>query len=128
MQSVDFRDMDEFLAWLPVNEYEMVIRVRKILLTCLPEVQEKLTYNVPFYKLRKNICFIWPSSVLWGTKKSYEGVRLGFTQGYRMQDEIGYLDKGDRKQVCYRDFKQLSDIDPEMLRQYFYEAAYIDGL
>jgi hypothetical protein len=39
-----------------------------------------------------------------GKTKSYAGVRLGFTNGNLMQDETGYLDKGDRKQLLWKDF------------------------
>jgi hypothetical protein len=81
---------------------------------------------VPFYKRHKTVCFIWPASVFWGSKKTYEGVRFGFANGYLMQDEIGYLNKGDRKQIYWRDFTSVSEIDISLLRAYLFEAMMID--
>ena len=100
--------------------------LRKIIFNCLPDVTEKLSYNVPFYKRRKNIFFIWPASVLWGKKKTYAGVRLGFTNGYLMNDENNYLDKGDRKQVYFKDFASTKEIDLDLLKSYIYDAVIID--
>ena len=54
------------------------------------------------------------------------GVRFGFTKGFLMQDEINYLDKGNRKQMYWRDFYSLKDIDIELLKAYIFEAALID--
>ena len=126
MQNVNFRNIEEFLDFLPEEELEIVEYLRQIILECIPECIEKLSYNVPFYKRYKNICFIWPASVLWGKSKTYEGVRLGFSKGYLMLDEINYLEKGDRKQVYYRDFKSMADIDEEVLMSYVFQAIELD--
>ena|SRR5687768_6765834 len=126
MQQVSFRNVDEFLDFLPEDELRIVELLRKIIFSCLPEVTEKLAYNVPYYKHHKNFCFIWPASVLWGTKKTYEGVRLGFTNGYLMQDEMQYLDKGHRKQVYWKDYKQIADINIDIVKSYIFEAIAID--
>lgn len=125
MQDVDFKNVDELLAFLPEEELKIVERLRKIIFSCLPNCTEKLSYNVPFYKVHKNICFIWPPSVKWGGT-GHEGVRFGFTNGYLLTDEIVYLDKGTRKQVYWRDFKSLKEIDAELLKAYIFEAALID--
>lgn len=126
MQNVSFRNVDEFLEFLSEDELKVAELLRKIIFACLPHVTEKLAYNVPFYKHHKNFCFIWPASVLWGKTKSYAGVRLGFTNGNLMQDETGYLDKGDRKQVYWKDFKSIKEIDIELVRSYIFEAIMID--
>ena len=70
--------------------------------------------------------FIWPASVLWGKKQSYQGVRFGFQQGYLMADEINYLDRGDRKQVYWHDYTVIEDIDVDVLKAYIFEAVIID--
>ena len=126
MQNVHFRDIDEFLDFLPENELRIVTVLRKIVFDCMPMAIEGLAYNVPYYKLNKNICFIWPASVLWGKKQTYEGVRFGFTNGYLLQDEIGFLDKGQRKQVYWKDFTHVKDIDIDLLKSYIFEAIIID--
>lgn len=126
MQAVKFRSLDEFLEFLPADELKMVHVLRNMLLECIPGIQEKLSYNVPFYRKRSGICFIWPASILWGKKKTWKGVRLGFNKGYMMRDEINYLDKSGRKQVYWRDFQSLNDIEPDMIRAYIFEAAEPD--
>ena len=127
MQNVSFNSIDEFLDFLPEDELKITLALRKIILECIPHVTEHLTFNVAYYKRKRGICFIWPASILWGNKKSYEGVRLGFMYGYLLNDEAGYLDKGNRKQVYYRDFITIRDLDIDLIKSYFFEAAEIDS-
>ncbi len=126
MTKIKFRDVNELLESLPDDELKITLMLRKIVLNCLPNCTEKLSYNVPFYKIKKQICFIWPASVLWGNSKTYEGVRFGFNQGYLMKDELNYLNKGERKQVFWRDFKSVKNIEVDLLKTYLFEAAEID--
>lgn len=126
-QSVDFSAIDDFLDYLPQHELYVVQMLRQVILENIPNCREKLAYNVPFYSRHSNICFIWPSSVPWG-KISRSGVRLGFTKGYLMNDDISYLDKGNRKQVYYRDFFVTSDIDIDLLKAYLFDAVEIDEM
>ena len=126
MQSVSFRNVDEFLEYLPEDELKIVEALRYMIFDCIPEAVEKLSYNVPFYRKNSSICFIWPSSILWGKKQTWQGVRLGFSKGYLMRDEINYLDKGDRKQVYWHDFHSLDDIQVDLLRSYLFEALMVD--
>jgi len=122
MQNVSFRSVGEFLEYLPAEERVIVDVLRKLILDTLPGIEERLSFNVPFYRMKKDICFIWPASILWGKKKTYEGVRLGFSYGHLLQDEMGYLDKGNRKQVSWRDFVHTQEIDQDLIRTYLYEA------
>jgi hypothetical protein len=126
MQNISFDTVEDFLDFLPADEVRIVNVLRMLVLDCMPYAIEKLSFNVPFYKRHKTVCFIWPASVFWGSKKTYEGVRFGFANGYLMQDEIGYLNKGDRKQIYWRDFTSVSEIDVSLLRAYLFEAMMID--
>lgn len=126
MQNVNFDNLDEFFDFLPAKELKIVEYLRAIILECLPNCTEKLAYNVLYFRRKSNVCFLWPASILWGKKKTYEGVRLGFTKGYLMQDDINYLDKGNRKQVYWRDYKSIKEIDPDILKAYLYDALLLD--
>lgn len=126
MQKASFQSVEAFLDYLPVEELEIVQFLRTIVFNCIPAVEEKLSYNVPFFKRNKNICFVWPASVLWGKKKTYEGVRFGFTYGNLFVDETGYLEKGERKQVYWKTFTELKQIDVDLLKMYIFEAAAMD--
>ena len=126
MQSVSFKSVDEFLDFLPEEEIKIVNILRLLILDCLPNCKEKLSFNVPFYSLHKSVCFIWPSSVTWGKKATYKGVRIGFAKGYLMNDEFNYLEKGSRKQIFWRDIETFKNSDFEIIRSYLFEAAIID--
>jgi hypothetical protein len=43
-----------------------------------------------------------------------------------MKDEIGYLNRGDRKQVYWKDFANIKAIDIDLLKAYIFEAILID--
>jgi hypothetical protein len=126
MQQVSFRSVDEFLDYLPPDELAITEYLRKIVLACMPDAREKLSFNVPYYSLRAMVCFIWPASITWGKKKTYEGVRFGFAKGYLMEDDLNYLDKGNRKKIYWRDFQTIEEIDVPLLKTYLQEAILID--
>jgi hypothetical protein len=126
MQNVAFRNIEEFFEFLPDNEFKITKLLRRTVFDCIPNITEKLSYNVPFYSQHRTICFIWPASVLWGKKKTYEGVRFGFSNGHLLSDESTYLSKGNRKQVYWIDFTGAKDIDIDLLRSYIFEAVQID--
>jgi hypothetical protein len=126
MQNVSFHSLEEFLEYLPQDERSITDKLRNLVLDTLPDIDERLSFNVPYYRLRKDICFIWPASILWGKLKTYEGVRFGFTYGHLLQDESHYFTLGNRKQVTYRDFNSPREIDPELLKSFLFEAAILD--
>ena len=126
MQEVSFKSVEECLDYIPANELSLVTKLREIVFQAIPDCHEKLAYNVPYYKRHANICFLWPASILWGSKVQYEGVRLGFTKGYLLVDESGYLDQGSRKEVAYKDFKHPDEIDETMLIPFLLRAADVD--
>jgi hypothetical protein len=125
MQNVDFDTVEELLDWLPEDQRKITEFLRKLVYECVPDVSEKLSFNVPYFFRNAGLCFIWPGAVSWETS-THEGVRFGFQHGNLLTDEIDYLDKGKRKQVYWRDFFRLQDIDVELLRSYIYEAVVVD--
>ena len=124
LQTVDFRNINDFLDYLPEKELKIVEALRELVLTCIPDAKEKLSYNVPFYSRYTGICFIWPGSVQWGgTKRT--GVDIGFIRGNMLSDP-SYLDIGNRKQIYVKTYHDRKEIDHETLRQLLYEAVVID--
>lgn len=126
MQDVSFRSIEELLDFLPENELLITEQLRALVFECIPPISEKLAYNVPFFKLKKNVCFIWPGSIPWG-KTTFRGVQFGFTQGHLLTDETSYLDSGKRKFVRTRTFESLNEDDIDMLRMFLYEAAELQS-
>ena len=126
MQHMKFRSVEECLAFLPPDELAITEKLRAIVQDCIPDARERISFNVPFYKRHKDICFIWPARVLWGKKKTYAGVRFGFTRGNLLVDEAGFVEKGGRKQVYWRDFTSLRTMDAEQLRSLLCQAVLED--
>lgn len=125
MQNVHFDSIDEFLAYLSPGEREIVQRLRAVVKETMPESEERLSYNVPYYRRHTDVCFIWPGSVAWAGKTK-PGVTLGFCRGNLMDDPRGFLDLGTRKQVAMRVFLDVNDIDDAVVREYLSEAVRVD--
>lgn len=125
LQPIKFKSLEELWEYLPEDQLNMVNALRELIFECVPEVTERLSYNVPFYKVHKGICFIWPGAVAWG-KTVKEGVDFGFNYGYLLTDEHEYLEKGNRKQVYMKNFKSLNEIDFDKLRSLIFEAVIMD--
>lgn len=129
------KSVDEMIGALPRNEQVLVKRLRAIIQECLPLATEKAYYGmgVPFYKRRRMICFIWPTSLVWGPRrdkvsKESKGVSLGFCYGNRMANEDGALLAEGRKQVYVLYIKTLADLDENQIRALLYEAAMVDEM
>lgn len=125
LQPVHFNSVDDCLDYLPEEERMIVDYLRELIHECIPNCREKLSYNVPYYYRHSRICFIWPSSIPWG-KVKLSGVQLGFCNGHLLHDDLNYLEKGDRKQVCVKTFQDIRDIDPDLVRTCLFEAMDID--
>lgn len=123
---IRFATAQALLDFLPDDERELMERLREFIIASAPELKERLSYNVLVYKLRRDVCFIWPASVLWGGKKTYDGVRFGFSHGNLLSDPSKYLDRGGRKQVYWRDLQHFTTTDERMLRQLLHEAVAMD--
>lgn len=126
VQHTKFKSVGEFLDYIPEEELKIVSALRNIILECLPECEEKLSYNVPYYYRHSRICCIWPASIPWGGFDS--GVVIGFCRGNQLSDKINYLEKGNRKKVYTKTFHSVDEIEPDLLKSYLYEAIDIDGM
>jgi len=124
VQPIKFHNVEDLLSSLPKLEKQIVLKIRNIILDTLPNVQEKLSHNVPFYYLRKRVCFIWPASVPWGNIES--GVALGFCQGDQLQDGLNQLTFEERKKVGRKIYNTLHEVDTDIIKCYLTESAAID--
>lgn len=118
-QPIDFKDIDELFNYLPYQQLQILRALRELVLEHLPEVEEKLSYNVPLYAIKKNICYLWPASIPWGGK--IEGIQIGFTQGHLL-DHGAYLQIRKRKYVRSKDITRLTEKDYAMLSDLLQQA------
>lgn len=121
-----FANAQELLDFLPADERALMEQLRAFILNEAPGLHERLSFNILTYKLRRDVCFIWPASVLWGGRKTYEGVRFGFSHADLLDDPSGYLERGTRKQVYWRDLQQVTRTDERMLRHLLEQAVVRD--
>ncbi len=127
VQNVAFKSMGELLSFLPEDQLSIVEALRELVIATVPNIKEKLSFNVPFYSLNKGICYIWPGAVSWGSK-TWEGVEFGFNYGNLLSDEANYLLRGNRKQVYNKRFHSVEEINEELLAAYLLEAAENDEM
>ena len=129
MQNVHFQSVDELLGFLQGEQLEMVDLLRELVFECVPDVEERLSFNVPFYRRYGALCFIWPGAVSWGSTV-WDGVEFGFNNGHLLADEDNYLDKGNRKQVFTKRFFQVPELRANMdkLRSLLLEAVEVNEL
>lgn len=123
---VRFATVQECLDFLPEEERALTEHLRSFILGEVPELKERLSFNVPFYKGHRDVCFLWPASVLWGQRKTYSGVRLGFSYGAMLSDPSGYLQRGTRKQVHWHDLQALTPGDERVIARLLAQAIALD--
>ena len=110
---------------LPDNERIITDVLRQILIDNLPSYcKEKISYNVPFFHGNKGIAIIWPASVPRGGIK--KGVLLGFWHGNKLIDEGHYLTRGTNKQIFYKIFNEVEEIDERAIAELLKEAVELD--
>src|SRR6185369_4807123 len=110
---------------LPEHERLIVDVLRQIIRENLPAAaKEKISYNVPFFYGKKGICIIWPSAIPRGGIK--EGVLLGFWHGNRLKDVDHYLTHGTNKQVFYKIYQSVEEINEKAIVKLLKEAVFVD--
>ncbi|NBC64317.1 MAG: DUF1801 domain-containing protein [Bacteroidetes bacterium] len=124
IQLTKLKIVEDFFGFLPPDELIIVEQLRDIIFEEIPDSNEKLAYNVPFYYRHSRICFVWPASIPWGGLHS--GVALGFCKGHLLSDEINYLEKRDRKEIRSKTFTSTEQINRGLIRSYLLEAKLID--
>jgi hypothetical protein len=129
MQNVHFQSVGELLDFLQGEQLEMVEMLRELVFECVPDVEERLSFNVPFFRRYGALCFVWPGAVSWGSTV-WAGVEFGFNNGHLLADEDNYLDKGSRKQVFTKRFFSAQEVrvNTDKLRMLLLEAAEVNEL
>lgn len=116
----------ELYTILPENERLIVDVLRQIILETLPGYcREKISYNVPFFYGNKGICIVWPSTVPRGGIKT--GVLLGFWYGHRLNDPDHFLSRGTNKQIFYKIYQSVEEVDERPVKALLKEAVKLDG-
>ena len=119
------RSLPQLYELLPEQERLILDVLRQIVIENLPATcKEKISYNVPYFYGKKGICLIWPAAIPRGGIK--QGVLLGFWYGNKLQDVDNYLTHGTNKQIFYKIFTSIEEIDVEAINKLLKEAVQLD--
>ena len=111
---------------IPEHERIIVDVLRAIITEQLPSYcKEKISYQVPFFYGYKGICIIWPSAIPRGGIK--KGVLLGFWYGNKLTDVDNYLTHGSNKQIFYKIYNDVEEINVKAIIKLLKEAGKLDG-
>ena len=111
---------------LPEDERIITDVLRQIITENIPATcKEKISYNVPFFYGKKGICIVWPSTIPRGGIK--KGVLLGFWYGNKLKDADHYLTHGTNKQIFYKIFYAVEDINEKAIVKLLKEAVKLDN-
>lgn len=119
------RSLIQLYEILPEQERLMVDVLRQIVKETLGDYgKEKISYNVPYFYGRKGICIIWPSTIPRGGIR--QGVLFGFWYGRKLRDTEHYLEHGTNKQIYYKIFRRVDDINERAIVKLLKEALKVD--
>jgi Domain of unknown function (DU1801) len=124
--SIKIRSVLQLYDAIPGHERIIVDVLRQIISATLPAYcKEKISYNVPYFYGHKGICIVWPAGIPRGGIK--KGVLLGFWYGCKLADVDNYLTHGSNKQIFYKIYNDLEEINMKAVVKLFKEAVKLDG-
>jgi hypothetical protein len=122
---IKIQSISQLYEMLPEHERIIVDVLRQLVSENLPKrCKEKISFNVPYFYGNRGICIIWPATIPGGGINS--GVFLGYWYGNKLNDEDGYLTHGTNKQIFYKIYQSVEDIDSEAIINLLKEAVRID--
>jgi len=57
-EGMRFPTVAALLDFLPADERALTEQLRELIISEAPDLKERLSFNVPFYKGRRDVCFI----------------------------------------------------------------------
>ncbi len=120
--------VESYIHQLEEQEQEIVSYLHD-LLTQRYGMTYKLRYKVPFYDIKKWLCYINPQkkrSKKLEPQRSSRGIELCFLHGRWMKDPQGALNPKDRVQIYGITYYTLEEIDEVVLDVLIQEAIEID--
>ena len=120
--------VESYIHQLEEQEQEIVSYLHD-LLTQRYGMTYKLRYKVPFYDIKKWLCYINPQkkrSKKLEPQQSSRGIELCFLHGRWMKDPQGALNPKDRVQIYGITYYTLEEIDEVVLDVLIQEAIEID--
>lgn len=106
-----------FIAEIADEQIQVTTQVaHDFILDLLPHAQASIKYDIPFYSIHKNICYLNPQK---------DHLVLGFYAGVHLSNAQGIL-QGDGKQVRHIYLYTPEDVLREAVAEVLLEAATYD--
>ncbi len=85
------RLVDEYIESLPDEKREIAEQIREMILSLIPNVQEKLSFKIPFYHYHGMFCYI---------NEVKDGIDLGLCRGKDLIEVLPQLEQRKRVMVA----------------------------
>lgn len=108
------KSVDAFIDALPDDKIRLVERLREMILSQVPGIEEKLSFKIPFYHYYGMFCYINPTAA---------GVDLGFCRGKDLLDEFPVLQLKSRAIIATLPLSNEKDIEDFKVREIVLTAA-----
>ncbi|MBK7123195.1 MAG: DUF1801 domain-containing protein [Chitinophagaceae bacterium] len=107
-------NVDAYLFTLTDPQQIIANRLRLLLFELVPEIQEKLSFKIPFYHYFGMFCYI---------NAIPDGIDLGFCRGKDLVEEFPHLESRNRAIVASVTLYSLTDIYEKEVRAMIVAAA-----
>lgn len=107
-------NVDAYLFTLTDPQQIIANRLRLLLFELVPEIQEKLSFNIPFYHYFGMFCYI---------NAIPDGIDLGFCRGKDLVEEFPHFESRNRAIVASVTLYSLTDIYEKEVRAMIVAAA-----
>ena len=102
------------------GKQKAIVRFLHERLTSYHDLESKISYGIPMYKMKTWVCYINPLKT--------GGVDFVFTRGKSLSNEQGLLDSTGRKQVSGMILTDVSEIPERAIDEMVQEAILVDEL
>lgn len=106
--------VDEYIFNLSAEQQAIAGKVRQLLLTLVPGIQEKLSFKIPFYHYYGMFCYI---------NAIPNGIDVGFCRGKDLAGAFEHLELKGRAIVATVALHSVNDIQQKELREIIVAAA-----
>jgi hypothetical protein len=106
-----------FIAEQPEENRAILYRLQRIILDSAPQIEEKLSYKIPFYYYYGRLCYLNPHR---------HGVDIGFCRGFALANETGLLESKNRAEVKTITYPAADTIAEKPLREILQEALIVN--
>src|SRR5688572_13840597 len=108
------RLVDEYIESLPDEKREIAEQLREMIHTIIPNVQEKLSFKIPFYHYHGMFCYL---------NQVKDGIDLGLCRGKDLIDVLPQLEQGNRVMVASVIIRNKKEIQTKKIQDVLLTAA-----